>query len=458
MMHLGRRTLAGAATLGLIAIAVSAVRVARPAPGDVPALIFTQVPVDDSGWSGGGEEAPWFPDHSRIVALDPKGKGDMRVLTDGFQSARAPFVSSDGKRIVFSGRRRAGDPWQIWEMQLKGGEARLLTAAPGSFTDPAYLGDGRVVLSGRIEATGDAFALYTTAGAALSRITFHPEQDLASQVLPDGQVLFLSGGRYLVTRDDGTGLRLFYQGPEGSPPSGRAWETDDGTVLLVERGRLVGVSAKRPLHSRVELSDRVPGRFHSLSPLGPGQLVVSYRPPGGKRFSLYELDPKGQRLAPLPGDDPAYHAVEPVVATPRARPKAFYSVVDSSFKTGGLYCLDANASSLPPAGGAQTSVGRRLRVLGRDGLLGEVPLAADGSFYIELPGDLPVRLETVDGRGRLVRGPSAWLWVRANEHRGCVGCHQHPELAPENRVPEALLGEPVSLPSPGPKVPEGSQP
>jgi hypothetical protein len=453
MTRASRRLLAGAAILALVAVAVSAVRVATPGPAAAPMVIFTQVPVGDSGWSGGGE-APSFPDQSRIVALDPNGKAGIRVLTAAFHSARAPFVSPDGKRMVFSARRQASDPWQVWEMQLRGGQTRLLTAQPGWYTDPAYLGDGRVLLSGRTDATGDAFALYTTAGPRLKRITFHPEQDLASQVLPDGQVVFASGGRYLIARDDGTGLRLFYQGAGGSPASGRAWETEDGTVLVVERGRLVGFSEKRPLHSRAELSGGAPGVFHSLSPLPSGALVVSYRPPGGTRYSLYQFDPARQSLQPLPGDDPAYQAVEPVVTAPRSAPKAFYSVVDTSFKTGGLYCLDANASSLPPAGPA--SVGRRLRVLGRDGLLGEVPLAADGSFYIELPGDLPVRFETVDGQGRLVRGPSAWLWVRPNEHRGCVGCHQNPELAPDDRVLEALLENPVTLPSPGAKPAGGS--
>jgi hypothetical protein len=452
------RLLGGAVTLAAIGVAVTAVRVATPAPTATPMLIFTQVPVDDSGWSGAEGNAPWFPDRSRIVALDPHGKGGIRVLTAEFHSARAAFVSPDGKRMVFAGRRQASDPWQVWEMQLNGGHPRLLTSQPGWYTDPAYLGDGRVILSGRTETNGDGFALYTTAGASLKRVTFHPEQDLASQVLPDGQVVFVSGGRYLISRDDGTGLRLFYQGADGSPASGRAWETEDGTVLVVERGRLVGFSEKRPLHSRAELSGRVPGLFHSLSPLPSGALVVSYRPPNGKRYALYQFDPTDQRLQPLPGDDPAYHAVEPVVAAPRARPKAFYSVVDSSFRTGGLYCLNANASSLPAAGGAPASAGRRLRVLGRDGLVGEVPLAADGSFYIELPGDVPVRFETVDGQGRLVRGPSAWLWVRPNEHRGCVGCHQSQELAPDNRVPEALLGEPVTLPLPNARAAGASPP
>jgi len=461
------RLLAGVAILAVVAVAAGAVWVASPRAAGAPMLIFTQIRTDDAGWNGGDGPAQWFPDRSRIVAMDADANdGGVRVLTAEFHSARAPMVSPDGRRLLFSGRRHEDDPWQIWEMRLNDGRTRLLTPGPGWYTDPAYLADGRVVLSGRPGAATDAFALYTTAGtgAGLMRITFHLDRDLGSQVLQDGQVLFVSspadqvnaGARYLVTRPDGTGLRLFYRSADQSRPGGRAWETEDRRVVLVERGgrgsaagvggRLVALAEARPLHSRVELSDRVAGSFHSLHPLESGNLLVSYRPAGGRNFSLYEFDPVAQRLEGVLSDDPAYHAVEPVVAAKRARPKTFFSVVDSAVKIGELYCLDANLSSLPPARASRASMGQRLRMRGLDGLLGEVPLAADGSFYIELPADLPVTLETVDDRGQVVRGPSAWLWVRPNERRGCVGCHQDPELAPANRVPNALMGAPVALP------------
>lgn len=479
MKRANGRLLAGGAILVLVAVAAGALRVASPRAAAAPMLIFTQIRTDDAGWNGGDGLAQWFPDRSRIVAADGDANdGGVRVLTAAFHSARAPMVSPDGRRLLFSGRRHEDDPWQIWEMQLNDGRTRLLTPVPGWYTDPAYLADGRVVLSGRTEAATDAFALYTTAGtgAGLMRITFHPDRDVGSQVLQDGQVLFVSspadkanaGARYLVTRPDGTGLRLFYRSADQSRSGGRAWETEDRRVVFVERGgrgsaggvggRLVALSENRPLHSRVELSDRVEGSFHSLYPLESGNLLVSYRPPGGRNFSLYEFDPVQERLEALLTDDPAYHAVEPVVAARRARPKTFFSVVDSAVKTGELYCLDANLWSPPPARGSRASMGRRLRVRGLDGLLGEVPLAADGSFYIELPADVPVTLETVDDRGHLVRGPSAWLWVRPNERRGCVGCHQDPEMAPENRVPDAITRAPVSVPLARSKAAGGSPP
>jgi hypothetical protein len=122
------------------------------------------------------------------------------------------------------------------------------------------------------------------------------------------------------------------------------------------------------------------------------------------------------------------------------------SVVDPEKGTGEFYGLDADLSDLPagsPPGSTASSASLRIR--SATGRLGELPLEEDGSFYVEIPADTPVRLETLDAAGRVVRGPSAWIWVRPNERRGCIGCHEDRELAPENRVPLAVESPPVSL-------------
>jgi hypothetical protein len=85
-------------------------------------------------------------------------------------------------------------------------------------------------------------------------------------------------------------------------------------------------------------------------------------------------------------------------------------------------------------------------VWGASGLLGETALEADGSFHVEFAANTPVRLATVDPRGRVVHGPSDWIWVRPNEKRGCIGCHEDRELAPSNRVPLATEKPAVRIP------------
>jgi hypothetical protein len=70
--------------------------------------------------------------------------------------------------------------------------------------------------------------------------------------------------------------------------------------------------------------------------------------------------------------------------------------------------------------------------------LGEAPVERDGSFYIAVPPDRPVRFELLSSEGKVVREQKSWIWARAGEEHGCVGCHEDRAVAPENRWPLAL--------------------
>lgn len=450
----------GAASVVVLAASLGAVRLASSGAAGEGLLVFTQVPVGAVQPREAGDAAWLFPSGSRIVAVDLTG-AERRpiVLTRRFHSARAPMISSDGSRMVFSARRTADDPWHIWEMRLPSGREKEITKGGEDHTDPAYLGNGGVVF---VAVTENGLALYTAGpdDDEMGRITYHPGRDLAPQVLADGRVLYTSlsdgprgaAAKLMIVRYDGTGADLFYESAPGAAPVGRAWDTGDGEVVLVERamkpvsnGKLVSVAKRRPLHSKVELSEGLEGDFSSVHPLPSGNLAVSYRPPGSERLAIYEYDPVSRALDVLVPADSAYDALEPVLATVRPRPKTFESVVDDARTTGEVYALDANESNLPPLHDSRVGLATLLRVSVASGVLGEVPLEEDGSFYLELPADTPFRLETLDSRRRVVRGPSAWIWVRPNERRGCIGCHESREMAPENRVPLAVTGPPVSL-------------
>ena len=72
-----------------------------------------------------------------------------------------------------------------------------------------------------------------------------------------------------------------------------------------------------------------------------------------------------------------------------------------------------------------------------------VDVKEDGSFYLKLDADSPLRIEALNSQGETVRGPSDWIYLRANERRACVGCHADPELAPKNFQPLAIKEDPV---------------
>lgn len=430
-------------------------------------VIFTQVAASEPGWENNQAEAWTYPSRSRIVALDLREPDRiLKMLTEDFYSARASQISYDGKRVLFAGQKHEGDSWQIWEMQRNGSQARQVTSGAGEYTDPAYLPGSRIVYSGRSVDRDTAYALYTSGldGSEVTRITFHPNSDFGSNVLRNGRIVFASRAsdhtaspsKLMIVRSDGTGAHLFYESRPGARHISRAWETRDGRVVFVESsdrdsvgGKLIAVSQNRPLRSRVVLTAGIEGTFHSVFPLPSGKLIVSYLPPGGGSFGLYEFDPLESRLGPVVSSQPDYHAVEPLLHVTRSQPQGLVSVVDAQQKTGWFYGLNADLSDLAVTGTAHSSArSAKVRVIGIGGVLGEVPLEEDGSFYFEIPADTPVRLQTVDEEGRVVRGPSAWIWVRPNERRGCIGCHEDRELAPANRVPMAIEKPPVSLPSP----------
>ena len=62
--------------------------------------------------------------------------------------------------------------------------------------------------------------------------------------------------------------------------------------------------------------------------------------------------------------------------------------------------------------------------------LGTVPLAPDGSFYIEVPADRAIAFQAVDAEGRWELNEMSWIYVRPGEQRSCLGCHQPRQTAP----------------------------
>ena len=66
------------------------------------------------------------------------------------------------------------------------------------------------------------------------------------------------------------------------------------------------------------------------------------------------------------------------------------------------------------------------------------PVHAEGSFFLEVPADTPLQLELLGDNERVLASLRSGLWVRPNENRGCIGCHENPEIAPQNRLPLAV--------------------
>lgn len=413
-------------------------------------LLFTEV-------SAGMEvstDGVGYPAESRISAVDPQDpQNTLRVLTGDFEAARAPYVHFDGRRMVFAAQREVGGPWQIWEMNLATGKSTLVVPGCVRCSDPIYLPDDRIAYASVIEGTLKSALFVAEAGASGERITFHPESDDALSLLSDGRILFrvadggLHGGSsYWAVRYDGTGAERVYTPYGFAQLVGAARELPDRALMFAEvppdghDGRLTSISLAYPAEGRVRVAPEQSGSFASAAVLEDGRLVASYRDAGDAAFGLWIVRTDQGAVSEKIRTNDGFHALEPVLAAAWQRPLGFVTATDLSASAGGVYCIDANRSDIP-AGDRASAV----RVKSPQGFIGEALLATDGSFNIEIPHDVPLRFETVDDRGRIVRGPSDWVWVRPGEVRGCVGCHVDRAYAPPNVLPEAITAPAISL-------------
>ncbi len=467
--------------LALAAAALATAAASGAAPAGPGELVVAQYPLAVRAGAG-SSVAPGagFGEGGRLVLVSASGRA--RVLTAGFHSAADPELSFDGRRLLFAAKRAASEPWCVFEMELRGARApRKVSCGAAGARQPVYLptvytltptsvepwvqvafvGDvpGERDEAGRLAHT----SLWSckTDGGSLRRLSFNLSNDADPAVLPDGRVVYsasLGAGGAGAARTalvglnaDGTDYQL-YAGPEGLRVKRMPAPTASGHVVFVETdaakgdggGRLAAVSQRRPLHSHRVVSAETGGVYHSPSALADGRLLVSWRADAARGYGVYRLDPATGVREPV-FDDPAWHDVQAKAVAPRPPPDARSSVVRDDDPLGTLYTIDVSIQE--PGRDLPRARARRLRVVegvaasearpATRRLLGEIEIAEDGSYQVQVPANTPVALQLVDAGGAPLR-TSGWLWVRNHAVQGCVGCHEDPERAPPNRLMQAL--------------------
>jgi len=428
----------------------------------------------------------------------------IRVLAEGFHSVCEGSLSFDAKRILFSGKKKASDPWNIYEMGVDGLGVRQITRNAGNCRRASYQPKLYTIVSpepwyqitfvsdaaGKMNEYGSAPAtdLYSCKldGSSQRRLTFNPSSDMDPFVMSSGRLLFASWRRSGLNRGVPGRVSLFGMGIDGTDYA--AFSTDEGRrikhmpctttgglAVFVEADRvgwdgagyLSGVRLRRPLHSYQRITKASEGLFHSPSPLPDGKILVSRRPADGSgTHGVFRLDPISGRRE-LVFDDPKYHDIQATVIHKRSEPDGRSTVVTAKDPNGKLYCLNVYTSDLkdpkwmPPGtvksvrvlAGVPQSAGKGgakpngIPPLIRRRILGQVPIETDGSFNIEVPANTPIELQILDADGLALRTCS-WIWARNHEPRGCIGCHEDGELTPENRFQKAFERKPVSLRAP----------
>jgi len=432
-----------------------------PGNTDHPQIIFVQAKSVRSG-----KLSERLPSGSKIVRLEEATRR-LANLTPNFFCAADPRISFDGSKVLFAAKKDAASAWQIWEMNTDGTDQRQVTHCSGDCLSPAYLPREAIAFSGEVQdgRGARAYQLFSAKldGSDVQQITFGPGDYELETVLQNGMILASSrsplelqgkpeNSRNLYTlRPDGTGLAAFRSDREDPAIRSQAEELDDGSVVFVKNTALnseVGGNLATIQRGATHNSIIGPGSALIWSPrqLEASRLIVARRvtaPAAAAKFDLYSFDfIRGKFQAPIYHDS-ELSSIEAAPIAAHPAPRWYWSTLRPEIKMGYFICLDSSLANEGPKGRLAESPSK-VRVLSLDpatekgSSLGEAPVERDGSFYIAVPPDRPVRFELLSSEGKVVREQKSWIWARAGEEHGCVGCHEDRAVAPENRWPLAL--------------------
>ncbi len=447
--------------------------------------------------------APMKVGHKLFVL---RARAKPEVLFDAGKGAiGSPSVSFDGKTIYFSMAAEGDAFYHIYRLAATGGSPQRLTDGPFHDIDPVELPDGRIVFTSTRIGTFEEYhnppsrSLFAMQpdGSEIRPLTYTFIFDNEPEVLADGRILFIRSDNFFdrgkvetllhAIHPDGTHgytefgldlgpeygnrLRAFHCGSPAPLPDGRV-------AYLTASGIAIG----KPGCPQRDLQN-LPIEAGDVAALPDGRLLCTLprkaaglktvkkqkRPsPDDSYEKLAVIDPQAKTPTPVvifDSEEGPIHS--PVFLGARPRPPVLPQNVtatqaDDPEATGVLFCQNARFTKNTTAGWQHV---RAIRVLGSRGLncrsshsyivhagteiveLGTVPLMPDGSFAVEVPGDMAIAFQAVDGEGRSELNEMSWIYVRPGEARGCIGCHQPRQSAPlfGRGVIQALRVPPLKL-------------
>jgi hypothetical protein len=409
-----------------------------------------------------------FPKGAQLLLVHA---GKAEPLVSGFSASADANVSFDAQTVLFSGKQFAGDPWQIWELTLTDRTVRKVIATATDAERPFYLPGGRMVWAQRapagfqLQSAEDGHPekyvpLNPTAGPGVLPLTHIQASAFPTDVLRDGRILFeadfplgegLTPELYLVYAD-GSGVESV-RCDHGRTRWG-GMQLASGDVVFTHGTSLARFTSPLAHEEPVPASR---GTYAgAIAATESGTWLVSARAAEDKRFAIKIWKPGAasmQTVLTRSGED----LVEPVLVAPRTRPNRHPSGLHP-WDYANLLALDARVSRDGALKGTPVSV----RVEAQDGeghavTMGTAPVEQDGSFFVQVPGDRPIRFALLDFKGTVLRRERGWFWARGGEQRICVGCHAGPERASENRVPAVLMRTTTPVDLTGAKVVAGTQ-
>jgi hypothetical protein len=402
---------------------------------DSPAFLFTVAKqYEPLAWIHGADR---FSSDATIFIQDANGR---HPLIPNFAVAADPTVSFDGNRVLFAGKQKTQDPWQIWELTLAGGEPRRVTSCVEDCVRPFYLPEDRVVYAKRSDGR---FVIEAAdpADRKTIQLAWSSGNSLPTDVLHDGRILFEStyplgttGAPELYTvYSDGSGVESYRCDHGKARHSGKQVASSD---IVFASGSGLGRFTSA-LSEEVHISAPAGEYAGDIAETPSGEWLMAWRN-GKAPFQLMWWRPGAAALRLAVAETNA-NVVQPTLVVGRTVPNR-HPLGLHDWPNANLLCLNAYTSKYRFAAGSISSV----RLYTRDSagairLLGSAPVERDGSFFVQVPTEQPLQMELLDGSGKTLKRQAGWFWMRRGEQRACVGCHAGPQTAPENAVPMVLL-------------------
>ncbi len=407
----------------------------------------------------GGER---FPKGAQLMLFHG---GKAEPLVAGFAATADANVYFDGKLVLFAGKQAAGDPWQIWELTLQDHSVRKVVATGTDAERPFYLPGGRMVWAQRtphgfeLDSAPDGHEvnqrfLNPTAGPGTLPLTYMQTSAFPTDVLADGRILFEAGfplgsgstpELYLVYAD-GSGVES-YRCDHGRTRWGGT-QLASGDVVFTHGASLARFTL--PLAHEVPVAAPHAEYAGAVAETVVGAWLLSARTASGGAYEIKLWKPGAAGMETVL-EERGENLVEPVLVASRTAPRRHPSGLHP-WDYANLLALDARLSREGDLKKNPALVRLEAQdAAGHAVVMGTAPVEQDGSFFVKVPGDRPIRFALLDEKGTVLRREKGWFWIRGGEQRICVGCHTGPERAADNRVPAVLLRTttPVDLTAPG---------
>jgi len=397
------------------------------------------------------EENPWW----HVFRINVDGSG-LTQLTFGPYHDVGPAYLGDGRIVFSSSRSGIRDEYHGYPctamcvMNADGSKLNPIATNIGRDTEPSLLYDGRIVFS-RLE------VFYSRNKTELTLHAMHPDgtQDVVLYG-PERRQFWRSLDHGPRTPADGQEAPLTHRVLRMTQPQPMP---DGRHVIVVTQGGLALIGPRRDTEEIIT-PDNHTRSYTTPFPLPDGRVLCASTLKESDRakvdLGLYLFDPATKRLE-LIYNDPAAADFEPRPIMARRPPMTHTVHTSQDAYSGRFVCTSVfktQEKEVPQRGrlvrliegvprpARHSTHTNAWEVWKNHGgtfarVLGTVPLASDGSFYVEAPADRLMHFQVLDSDRRVLGIQLTWISPRPGELKSCVGCHEHPHTTTRGNDPLA---------------------